>query len=105
DKLDIWVAGCPKHRELRQWVESRRMLVGEKVRLTNRITAALKSYYPQVLDWFEDKHTIASQGSMLSGSSIKAISACEAFHTTLASISPKLCFDLTRQLESTSDKR
>lgn len=59
DKLDIWVAGCPKHRELRQWVESRRMLVGEKVRLTNRITAALKSYYPQVLDWFEDKHTLA----------------------------------------------
>ena len=35
------------------------MLVGEKVRLTNRITAALKSYYPQVLDWFEDKHTLA----------------------------------------------
>jgi transposase len=59
DKLDIWQAGCPKHRELRQWVESRRMLVGEKVRLTNRITAALKSYYPQVLDWFDDKHTIA----------------------------------------------
>jgi hypothetical protein len=25
--------------------------------LTNRITAALKSYYPQVLDWFEDKDT------------------------------------------------
>jgi transposase len=59
DKLDIWAAGCPKHRALRQWVESRRMLVGEKVRLTNRITAALKSYYPQALDWFEDKHTIA----------------------------------------------
>jgi hypothetical protein len=33
------------------------MLVGEKVRLTNRITAALKNYYPQVLDWFEDKDT------------------------------------------------
>jgi transposase len=59
DKLDVWTAGCPKHRALRQWVESRRMLVGEKVRLTNRITASLKSYYPQVLDWFEDKHTIA----------------------------------------------
>lgn len=59
DKLDIWSAGCPKHRALRQWVESRRMLVGEKVRLTNRITAALKSYFPQILGWFEDKHTIA----------------------------------------------
>lgn len=33
------------------------MLVGEKVRLTNRLTAALKNYYPQVLDWFEDKDT------------------------------------------------
>jgi len=33
------------------------MLVAEKVRLTNRITAALKSYYPQVLEWFEDKDT------------------------------------------------
>lgn len=58
DKLDIWQAGCPKHRALRQWVESRRMLVGEKVRLTNRITASLKSYFPQVLDWFEDKDTL-----------------------------------------------
>jgi transposase len=59
DKLDIWTAGCPKHRALRQWVEARRMLVGEKVRLTNRITASLKSYFPQVLDWFEDKDTMA----------------------------------------------
>jgi transposase len=33
------------------------MLVGEKVRITNRITDALKSYYPQVLEWFKDKDT------------------------------------------------
>jgi len=58
DKLERWVAGCPQTRALRQWVESRRMLVGEKVRLTNRITASLKSYFPQVLDWFEDKDTL-----------------------------------------------
>jgi transposase len=57
DKLEAWVAGCPQTRALRQWVESRRMLVQEKVRLTNRITASLKSYFPQVLDWFEDKDT------------------------------------------------
>jgi len=30
-------------------------LVDDRVRLTNRITAALKSYFPQVLDWFRDK--------------------------------------------------
>jgi transposase len=58
DKLEVWKAGCPKYRALRQWVESRRMLVGEKVRLTNRITASLKSYFPQVLDWFKDKDTL-----------------------------------------------
>jgi hypothetical protein len=58
EKLERWVAGCPQTRALRQWVESRRMLVGEKVRLTNRITASLKSYFPQVLDWFEDKDTL-----------------------------------------------
>jgi transposase len=58
DKLERWVAGCPQTRALRQWVESRRMLVGEKVRLTHRITASLKSYFPQVLDWFEDKDTL-----------------------------------------------
>src|SRR6185369_2102198 len=30
-------------------------LVQDRVRLTNRITAALKAYFPQVLDWFRDK--------------------------------------------------
>jgi Transposase len=58
EKLQRWVAECPQTRALRQWVESRRMLVGEKVRLTNRITASLKAYFPQVLDWFEDKDTL-----------------------------------------------
>jgi transposase len=42
-------------RSLRQLVESRRGLVSDRVRLTNRITAALKAYFPQVLDWFRDK--------------------------------------------------
>jgi Transposase IS116/IS110/IS902 family./Transposase. len=57
DKIPAWQPESGQMRALRQWVESRRMLVGEKVRLTNRLTAALKNYYPQVLDWFEDKDT------------------------------------------------
>jgi transposase len=57
EKLRAWEPESPEIRALRQWTEARRMLVGEKVRLTNRITAALKNYYPQVLDWFEDKDT------------------------------------------------
>lgn len=41
-------------RIIQRLAEDRRTLVGEKVRLTNRITAALKSYFPQALKWFAD---------------------------------------------------
>jgi len=44
-------------RILQRLVEDRRVLVSEKVRLTNRITAALKSYFPQALQWFDDIDT------------------------------------------------
>ena len=44
-------------RSLRRLVEARRTLVDDRVRITNRITAALKGYFPQVLGWFRDKDT------------------------------------------------
>lgn len=45
-------------RGLQQLVEDRRRLVDDRVRLTNRITSALKEYFPQVLQWFDDKGTL-----------------------------------------------
>jgi transposase len=57
DKLQVWQPSSAQLLSLQHLVESRRTLVAEKVRLTNRLSAALKSYYPQVLDWFEDKDT------------------------------------------------
>jgi hypothetical protein len=42
-------------RALRRLVETRRTLVDDRVRLTNRMTHALKAYFPQVLTWFRDK--------------------------------------------------
>lgn len=44
-------------RTLRRLVEARRTLVEDRVRLSNRITSALKAYFPQVLDWFRDKES------------------------------------------------
>jgi transposase len=44
-------------RALQQLVEQRRKLVNDRVRITNRLTYALKAYYPQALEWFEDKAT------------------------------------------------
>jgi transposase len=42
-------------RALQRVVEDRRALVHDRVRITNRITHALKAYFPQVVDWFRDK--------------------------------------------------
>jgi transposase len=52
---------CPQSapmRALQQLVEQRRQLIADRVRLTNRITSALKNYFPQPLHWFDDKGTV-----------------------------------------------
>ncbi len=45
-------------RKLCMLVEQRRRLVGDKTRYTNRLGNALKQYYPQVLQWFEQRDTV-----------------------------------------------
>lgn len=44
-------------RALLRLVEQRRRLVGDATRTSNRLTDALKQYFPDVLDWFPDKNT------------------------------------------------
>src|SRR6266571_542245 len=57
DKLRPLNPHSPTMRALAQLVEHRRRVVGDKVRITNRLTSALKNYFPQVLQWFQDKDT------------------------------------------------
>src|ERR671922_1212964 len=57
DKLQPLQPQSPTMRALTQLVEHRRRVVGDKVRLTNRLTSALKNYFPQVLQWFQEKDT------------------------------------------------
>ena len=45
-------------RTLATLVEQRRLLVGDKTRITNRLSSTLKEYFPQALDWFEDRDTV-----------------------------------------------
>src|ERR1019366_5279779 len=45
-------------RMLLRLVEQRRRLVGDKNRISNRLTDALKQYFPDVLEWFQDKDTL-----------------------------------------------
>ncbi len=58
EQFNPWTPERPEVRALDSLVEQRRTLVADKVRYTNRLTAALKNYYPQALDWFEDRDTL-----------------------------------------------
>lgn len=51
-------------RLVRHLVEGRRKVVNEKTRQSNRLTAQLKLYFPQMLDWF-DKIDSPLPGEML----------------------------------------
>ena len=57
EQFHPWAPERPEVRALASLVEQRRTLVADKVRYTNRLTAALKNYYSQVLEWFDDKDT------------------------------------------------
>lgn len=54
DKLRRLNPDTAETRTLQFLVEERRKLVHEKTRYSNRLTAHLKMYFPQVLDWFDD---------------------------------------------------
>jgi len=45
-------------RTLLSLTEHRRELIADKTRFTNRLTNTLKQYYPQALDWFDQRDTI-----------------------------------------------
>ena len=57
DKLTPLLPQSPEMRALAQLVEYRRRLVGDRVRIINRLTSTLKAYFPQVLTWFPNKET------------------------------------------------
>ncbi|MGZ5095607.1 MAG: IS110 family RNA-guided transposase [Burkholderiales bacterium] len=58
EKLSVLRPQSAAMRKLEKLVEQRRMLVDEVHRVTNRMGAALKEYFPQVLEWFKDKDTL-----------------------------------------------
>jgi transposase len=58
DRLKAWHPDDDETRTLRYLVEHRRRLVGDRTRLSNRMTSLLKCYFPQVLSWFPDLSTV-----------------------------------------------
>src|SRR5262245_7913752 len=57
DKLHPLTPQSATMRALTQLVEHRRRVVGDKGRMTKRLTSTLKNPFPHVLHWFQDKDT------------------------------------------------
>lgn len=51
DRLRVWQPDDELTRQLRLLVEHRRETVADRTRLTNRLGALLKTYFPQALEW------------------------------------------------------
>jgi len=58
DRLKPWHPDDEQTRTLRYLVEHRRRLIGDRTRLSNRMTSLLKCYFPQVLSWFPELTTV-----------------------------------------------
>lgn len=54
NKLRLWKADDPLTRTIRLLSEHRRKLVDDRTRLTNRLRALLKQYFPQAITWIGD---------------------------------------------------
>ena len=52
ERLKSWYPDDEQTRTLRYLVEHRRRLIGDRTRITNRMTSLLKCYFPQVLSCF-----------------------------------------------------
>lgn len=73
DKLKPLQPQSPTMRALEQLVEHRRRLVGDKVRITNRLTSTLKNYFPHALQWFHDKDTTIFCAFLTQWPTLKAV--------------------------------
>src|SRR3989442_3733357 len=58
DTLQPLTPQSPTMRALEQLVAHRWRVVGDKVRITHRLTSTLKNSFPHVLPWFQDKDTL-----------------------------------------------
>jgi hypothetical protein len=86
----------PTRRALEQLVEHRRRVVGDNVRMTNRLTRTLKNYFPHVLHWLQAKDTPIFWDSLSRWPPLKAAQLarratletfCRAHHVRAADVS------------------
>jgi transposase len=75
DRLRVWRPDDALTRQLRLLVEYRRKTVADRTRLTNRLSALLKTYFPQALDWAGDLRSAAACEFLSQWPSLEAFQA------------------------------
>lgn len=73
DRLRAWAPDDQRTRTLQYLVEHRRKLVGDRTRLSNRMRALLKLYFPQILEWFDDLGTVVACDFLLRWPTLDAV--------------------------------
>lgn len=73
ERLKPWLPSDEKTRTLQYLVEHRRRLVNDRTRISNRTTALLKAYFPQVLQWFDDIRTLLVCDFLTSWPTLEAV--------------------------------
>jgi transposase len=73
DRLKAWRPDHAKTRTLQYLVEYRRRLVNDRTRLSHRMTALLKAYFPKVLHWFDDIRTLLVCDVLLRWPTVEAL--------------------------------
>jgi len=88
DRLRPWIPDDVETRALRRLVENRRGTVDLRTKLTQQLTAALKEYFPQALDWAgEDLSSALACDFLLTWPTLDAVQRArrktvERFYTT-----------------------
>jgi transposase len=73
DHLKAWRPDHAKTRTRQYLVEHRRRLVADRTRLSTRMTALLKAYFPQVLQWVDDIRTLLVCDVLLRWPTVEAV--------------------------------
>ena len=71
--LRAWQPDSEQTRTLRYLVEHRHRIVSDRTRISNRLTALLKCYFPQVLEWFPDICTTLVSDFLLRWPSLESL--------------------------------
>jgi transposase len=72
-RLRQWRPDDEQTRTLQMLVEHRRRLVSDRTRVSNRMTALLKAYFPQALSWLPDLRTALACDFLLRWPSLDAL--------------------------------